>query len=130
MRLKTTIKPIPGAPADLDTIDADAIIWLPHAQGAGAKEVLEAIEQRFRKAPAFRKKLSNYVVVFESFMQTKIQVSTSMSHLPGRSTEMAKQTARVSLRFRIESQDGKRAALFLTRIGCRSLPPRKSLWKA
>ena len=41
MRLKTTIKPIPGAPADLDTIDADAIIWLPHAQGAGAKEVLE-----------------------------------------------------------------------------------------
>ena len=49
MRLKTTIKPIPGAPADLDTIDADAIIWLPHAQGAGAKEVLEAIEQRFRE---------------------------------------------------------------------------------
>ncbi|NMZ82882.1 nucleotidyltransferase [Pseudomonas mandelii] len=49
MRLKTTIKPIAGAPADLDTIDADAIIWLPHAQGAGAKEVLEAIEQRFRE---------------------------------------------------------------------------------
>lgn len=49
MRLKTTIKPIPGAPADLDTIDADAIIWLPHAQGASAKEVLEVIEQRFRE---------------------------------------------------------------------------------
>ncbi|KIQ03278.1 MULTISPECIES: nucleotidyltransferase [Pseudomonas] len=49
MRLKTTIKPISGAPADLDTIDADAIIWLPHAQGAGAKEVLEAIEERFRE---------------------------------------------------------------------------------
>ncbi|WLI13434.1 MULTISPECIES: nucleotidyltransferase [Pseudomonas] len=49
MRLKTTIKPIPGAPADLDTIDADAIIWLPHAQGASAKEILDAIEERFRK---------------------------------------------------------------------------------
>ncbi|KPX17285.1 nucleotidyltransferase domain-containing protein [Pseudomonas syringae] len=47
MRLKTTIKPVSGAPEDLDTIDADAIIWLPHAQGAGAKEVLDAIEQRF-----------------------------------------------------------------------------------
>ena len=35
MRLKTTIKPVSGAPEDLDTIDADAIIWLPHAQGAG-----------------------------------------------------------------------------------------------
>ena len=49
MRLKTTIKPIAGAPADLDTIDADAIIWLPHAQGAGAQEVLEAIEERFKE---------------------------------------------------------------------------------
>lgn len=49
MRLKTTIKPIPGAPADLDTIDADAIIWLPHAQGASAQVVLDAIEERFRK---------------------------------------------------------------------------------
>jgi hypothetical protein len=127
MRLKTTIKPIPGAPADLDTIDADAIIWLPHAQGAGAKEVLEAIEQRFRKAPAFKKKLSNYVVASGSFMPTKIQVSTSMSRLPARSTEMAKQTARVSWRFRIGSQGGKQAALSLTRIGCRLLLPKKSL---
>lgn len=49
MRLKTTIKPIAGAPADLDTIDADAIVWLPHAQGAGAQEVLEAIEECFKK---------------------------------------------------------------------------------
>lgn len=48
MRLKTTIKPVSGAPEDLDTIDADAIIWLPHAQGAGAREVLDAIEERFK----------------------------------------------------------------------------------
>lgn len=48
MRLKTTIKPVSGAPEDLDTIDADAIIWLPHAQEAGAKEVLDAIEERFK----------------------------------------------------------------------------------
>ncbi|MDF5882563.1 nucleotidyltransferase [Pseudomonas aeruginosa] len=48
MRLKTTIKPVSGAPEDLDTIDADAIIWLPHAQGAGAQEVLDAIEERFK----------------------------------------------------------------------------------
>src|SRR3546814_17491702 len=45
----TLFRSIPGAPADLDTIDADAIIWLPHAQGASAIEVLEAIEQRFRE---------------------------------------------------------------------------------
>ena len=49
MRLKTTIKPAPGAPEELDTIDADAIIWLPHAQGAKAQEVLEIIEERFQK---------------------------------------------------------------------------------
>lgn len=48
MRLKTTIKPVSGAPEDLDTIDADAIIWLPHAQGAEAQEVLDAIEERFK----------------------------------------------------------------------------------
>lgn len=48
MRLKTTIKPVSDAPQDLDTIDADAIIWLPHAQGAGAQEVLDAIEERFK----------------------------------------------------------------------------------
>lgn len=48
IRLKTTIKPVSGAPEDLDTIDADAIIWLPHAQGAGAQEILDAIEERFK----------------------------------------------------------------------------------
>lgn len=48
MRLKTTITPVSGAPEDLDTIDADAIIWLPHAQGAGAREVLDAIEELFK----------------------------------------------------------------------------------
>lgn len=48
MRQKTTIKPVSGAPKDLDTIDADAIIWLPHAQEAGAQEVLDAIEERFK----------------------------------------------------------------------------------
>ena len=47
MRLKTTIKPVSGAPKDLDTIDADAIIWLPHAQNAGADEILEAVEACF-----------------------------------------------------------------------------------
>lgn len=48
MRLKTTIKPVPGASGDLGTIDADAIVWLPHAHGAGAEEVLIAIEDRFK----------------------------------------------------------------------------------
>ena len=48
MRLKTTIKPVSEAPEDLDTIDADAIIWLPHAQEAGAQEILDAIEERFK----------------------------------------------------------------------------------
>lgn len=48
MRLKTTIKPILGAPKDLDTIDADAIVWLPNAKNASASEVLEAIELRFQ----------------------------------------------------------------------------------
>ncbi len=48
MGLKTTIKPVPGAPEDLGTIDADAIVWLPHAQGASAQEILVAIEERFK----------------------------------------------------------------------------------
>lgn len=48
IRLKTTVKPVPGAPKDLNTIDADAIVWLPHALGASADEVLQAIEERFR----------------------------------------------------------------------------------
>ena len=49
MRLKTTIKPVSDAPEDLNTIDADAIVWLPNAKGASADEVLEIIEARFRE---------------------------------------------------------------------------------
>jgi hypothetical protein len=49
MRLKTTINPVSGAPKDLGTIDADAIIWLPHAANADAMTVLNAIEERFRE---------------------------------------------------------------------------------
>jgi hypothetical protein len=48
MRLKTTIKPAPGAEGAMATIDADAVVWLPHAQGASAQDVLKAIEDRFR----------------------------------------------------------------------------------
>lgn len=57
MRLKTTIKPVSGAPEDLDTIDADAIIWLPHAKGAGAQEVLDAIEERFEAGSRVQEKI-------------------------------------------------------------------------
>ncbi|EKN4699492.1 nucleotidyltransferase [Yersinia ruckeri] len=49
MRLKTTINPVPDAPADLGTIDADAIVWLPHAKGVDAGRVLGAIEKRFKE---------------------------------------------------------------------------------
>lgn len=49
MRLKTTINPVADAPADLGTIDADAIVWLPNAKGVSADTVLEAIEKRFQK---------------------------------------------------------------------------------
>ena len=49
MRLQTTINPVPGAPADLGTIDADAIVWLPHARGIDARTVLEVIERRFQE---------------------------------------------------------------------------------
>ena len=59
MRLQTTINPVPGAPADLGTIDADAIVWLPHARGIDARTVLEVIERRFQEgsrvpSPRFR----------------------------------------------------------------------------
>lgn len=57
MGLKTTIKPVYGAPEGLDTIDADAIIWLPHAQGAGSQEVLDAIEERFRAGSRVQEKI-------------------------------------------------------------------------
>lgn len=49
MGLKTTIVPVSKAPKGLDTIDADAIIWLPQAKGAEANEVLEAIQARFEE---------------------------------------------------------------------------------
>jgi hypothetical protein len=57
MRLRTTIKPVSGAPEDLDTIDADAIIWLPHAQGAEAKEILGAIQKRFEEGSRVKEEI-------------------------------------------------------------------------
>lgn len=57
MCLKTTIKPVSGAPEDLNTIDADAIIWLPHALGAGAQEVLDAIEECFKDGSRVQKEI-------------------------------------------------------------------------
>lgn len=57
MRLKTTINPFSGAPEELNTIDADAIIWLPHAQGAGAQEILDAIEERFKSGSRVQKEI-------------------------------------------------------------------------
>ncbi|APP00447.1 nucleotidyltransferase [Xanthomonas perforans] len=44
--LRTTIKPVNGAPADLGTVDADAIVWLPNAGGASAQSVLDEIQKR------------------------------------------------------------------------------------
>jgi hypothetical protein len=55
--LKTTIRPVSGAPDDLDTIDADAIVWLPHAQGASAQDVLAAIEDRFVQGSRVREEI-------------------------------------------------------------------------
>lgn len=55
MRLRTTIKPVLGAPADLGTVDADAIIWLPNAQGVEASVILEAIEERFKEGARVQK---------------------------------------------------------------------------
>ena len=49
IKLQTTIKPVPDAPGEMNTIDADAVVWLPHAQGASADVVLEAIEKRFKE---------------------------------------------------------------------------------
>lgn len=49
IRLQTTIKPVPEAPGEMNTVDADAVVWLPHAQGASADEVLAVIEQRFQE---------------------------------------------------------------------------------
>jgi hypothetical protein len=57
MRLRTTIKPVADAPKDLGTIDADAIVWLPHAQGASAMQVLDAIYQRFNDGSRVQAKI-------------------------------------------------------------------------
>ena len=62
MRLKTTIKPVSGAPAEMDTIDADAIVWLPHAQGAEAHEVLEAVEQRFTEGSRVQEEIKPLLI--------------------------------------------------------------------
>lgn len=47
--LRTTIKPVNGAPADLGTVDADAIVWLPNAVGASAQSVLDEIHKRIEE---------------------------------------------------------------------------------
>ncbi|AWB76454.1 nucleotidyltransferase [Stenotrophomonas maltophilia] len=47
--LRTTIKPVNGAPADLGTVDADAIVWLPNAGGASAQSVLDEIHKRIEE---------------------------------------------------------------------------------
>lgn len=44
--LRTTNKPAPGATEEMATVDADAVVWLPHAGGATAMEVLDAVETR------------------------------------------------------------------------------------
>lgn len=48
--LQTTIKPADGAKGAMATIDADAVVWLPNAQGASAADVLRLIEERFTDA--------------------------------------------------------------------------------
>lgn len=48
--LRTTIKPAPGATGAMATIDADAVVWLPQAIGAGSQQVLDAIKRRFSEA--------------------------------------------------------------------------------
>lgn len=49
IRLRTAIKPAPGAKGELETVDADAVIWLDSADHAQPGEVLEAIETRFQE---------------------------------------------------------------------------------
>lgn len=48
--LRTTTKPAPGATGAMATVDADAVVWLPHAIGAGSQQVLDAIKKRFSEA--------------------------------------------------------------------------------
>ncbi|MGH8156976.1 MAG: nucleotidyltransferase domain-containing protein [Rhodanobacter sp.] len=47
IRLRTAIKPAPGAEGELATVDADAVVWLEHTDGVHADVVLSAIEKRF-----------------------------------------------------------------------------------
>lgn len=47
IRLKTAIKPVPGASGSMATIDADAVVWLPNANQASSGDILTAIKQRF-----------------------------------------------------------------------------------
>ncbi|KAF1003704.1 MAG: hypothetical protein GAK28_04471 [Luteibacter sp.] len=46
IRLRTAIKPAPGATGDLGTVDADAVVWLEHANDADHDHVLKAITER------------------------------------------------------------------------------------
>ncbi|MDF5937565.1 hypothetical protein P4234_00780 [Pseudomonas aeruginosa] len=80
MRLKTTIKPVSGAPEDLDTIDADAIIWLPHAQGLELKKFWMPLRNASKLVAASGKKSSSYAGASGSSMPMKTPDSTSMSH--------------------------------------------------
>lgn len=47
IRLRTAIRPAPGAEGELATVDADAVIWLENADYAQSDHVLRAIEKRF-----------------------------------------------------------------------------------
>jgi len=47
IRLRTAIKPAPGAEGELATVDADAVVWLEHIDGVQSDAVLSAIEKRF-----------------------------------------------------------------------------------
>lgn len=46
IRFRTAIMPN-GTSKELDTVDADAVVWLEFADEASAEDVLEAIEERF-----------------------------------------------------------------------------------
>lgn len=46
IRFRTAIMP-DGESDELNTVDADAVVWLEYADGASAEEVLKAIEERF-----------------------------------------------------------------------------------
>jgi len=49
IRLRTAIKPAPGAEGELATVDADAVVWLEHATDADHAHVLKAIAERFEE---------------------------------------------------------------------------------